>query len=213
MTAVIANIRFRAQASLGCITDGITRTVLVGGATDNRHTPYTGIWICNCVLGATTGVSTTWYIYALSTSSTFAGSCPALIHIHALRVRISRETRRAGTRKSSSAVRACGILTTTSERSVQQIALVDVHTTRRDIAGVVGPSILAHTVGFVLIRLAIGVSSTPHILAWLFASHPWGAAHISRLAFTAVRSRCVQALGMGTTDLCMGATLIDVHTA
>jgi len=95
---------------------------------------------------------------------------------------------------------------------MQHIALIDVHTSRRDIARVVGPSILAHTVGFILIRFAVGMVSTSHILARLLAGHPWRTAHVTRLAFAAIGSGGIQALGMGTTDLHVGAALIDVHT-
>lgn len=212
MTAVITNIRFRTQAALCSITYGVTRAVFVSGAADNGHTPHTRIRIGNGVPGATTGVSTTGYVHTFSSSSTLAGSGSALIHIDAFRVRISRESRWAGTCKSSGTVCTRGILATASERSMHHIALIDVHTARSDIARVVGPSILAHTVGFILIRFAVGMGSTANILARLLARHSWRTTHISRLAFTAVRSGRIQALGMGTTHLGMGATLIDVHT-
>lgn len=96
---------------------------------------------------------------------------------------------------------------------MQHITFIDVHTTRRDIARIVGPTLLTDTVGFILIRLAIGMGTAAYILAWLLTRHPGWTAHIASLTVTAIRARCVQALGMGATGFGMRATLIDVHAA
>lgn len=96
---------------------------------------------------------------------------------------------------------------------MQQITLIDVHTTRRDIARIVGPTLLTDTVCFILIRFAVGMGTTAYILAGLLTRHPGWAAHIASLTVAAIRARRVQALGMGATGFGMRATLIDVHTA
>lgn len=96
---------------------------------------------------------------------------------------------------------------------MQQIALVDVHATCGYIARIVGPTILADTVSFILIWFAVGMRTAAHIFARLLAGHPGRTAYIASLAVTAIRARCVQALGMWSTGLGMCATLIDVHTA
>lgn len=96
---------------------------------------------------------------------------------------------------------------------MQQITLIDVHTSRRDIARIVGPTLLTDTVGFILIRFAVGMGTAAYILAGLLARHPGWTAHIASLTVAAIRARRVQALGMGATGFGMRATLIDVHTA
>lgn len=126
---------------------------------------------------------------------------------------ISREAWGTGTTVASGGVGARGILATTAKGSMQQIAFIDVHTTCRDIAGIVGPTLLADTVGFILIGLAVGVCTTAHILTGLLAGHPGWTAHIAGLAVTAIGARRVQTLRMWSTGLDMCATLINVHTA
>lgn len=96
---------------------------------------------------------------------------------------------------------------------MQQITFIDVHTTRRDIARIVGPTLLTDTVGFILIRFAVGMGTAAYILTGLLTRHPGWTTHIASLTVTAIRARCVQALGMGATGFGMRATLIDVHAA
>lgn len=99
---------------------------------------------------------------------------------------ISREARWTGAAVATWGVGARGILATAAKGSVQQIAFIDVHTTCGHIAGIVGPALLADTVGFVLIGLAVGVGTTAHILAGLLAGHPRGTAHVASLAVAAI---------------------------
>lgn len=212
MTAIVANIRFRAQAALGFVTDGIAGTVLAAGAAHNGHAAHTGIRIGDGVLRAATSIPAAGHVHALGSGSTLAGPRPTLVHVHALGMRIARVAGRAGARVASGGVRASRIQTAASKWSMECIALIDIHASRRDIARVVGPSLLAHAVGFILIGFAVGMVSAPDIFAGLLAGHSRGTAHIAGLAVTAVGSGSVQALRVGTTDVCMGAALIDVHT-
>lgn len=126
---------------------------------------------------------------------------------------ISREPWRTGTAEATRGVGARGILATTAKGSMQQIAFIDVHTTCGDIAGIVGPPLLADAVGFILIRFAVRVGTTAHVLAGLLAGHSRRRSHVASLAVAAIGARSVQALRMRSTGLGMRATLIDVHTA
>lgn len=213
MAAIVSNVRFWAEAALRFVADGIAGTVGTGRAAHDGHTSHTWIWIGDGVLRAAAGVSPTLHIHALGSQSALAGTRSAFVHIDALGVRVSRESRGTGTGVAAGAVGAGGIVATAAEGSVHHVALVDVHTSRRDIARIVGPSLFADAVRLVLIRLAIGVGSTPHILARLLAGHPRRTAHISGLTVTPIGSGSIQALGMGTANVRVGATLIDVHTA
>lgn len=212
MSAIVSNVRFWAEAALGFIADGVSGTIGAGRATHDGYTSHTWIWVGDGALRAAAGVSSTLHIDALSSQSALARTRSAFVHIHTLGVRVSRESRGTGTGVSAGAVRAGGIVATAAEGSVHYIALVDVHTSRGYIARIVGPSLFADTVGLVLIRFAIGVGSTPHILARLLAGHPRWTAHISSLTVTAIGSGSIQALGMGSANVRVGATLIDVHT-
>ena len=133
--------------------------------------------------------------------------CLALIYIHTANLRVAGVARLALTHVAAGKVRAESILSAGSRGST----LIDIDTSSGDVLWVVGPTILADTVGVLLLRLTVGVLTAGNSLARLRARHGGGVSHKGGWAGAGVGAAGILADGVRSTDSRGGATLVNIQ--
>jgi hypothetical protein len=107
---------------------------------------------------------------------------------------------------ASRQVCADGIFSTSARRTT----LIDVYASSSNILRVVGPPIFAHTIGVLLLCLAIGMLATGDTLAGFRAAHCRRAAYKRRWASAGVGAKGVLTDSIRSTNARTGATLVNI---
>ena len=107
---------------------------------------------------------------------------------------------------ASRQVCANGIFSTSSRRTT----FIDIDASSGNILRVVGPPIFAHTIGVLLLCLAIGMLATGDTLAWFRAAHCRRAAHKRGWAGAGVGAKGVLTDSIRSTNPGTGATLVNI---
>jgi hypothetical protein len=108
---------------------------------------------------------------------------------------------------ASRQVCADGIFSTSARRTT----LIDVYASSSNILRVVGPPIFAHTIGVLLLCLAIGMLATGDTLAGFRAAHCRRAAHKRGWAGAGVGAKGVLTDSVRSTNTRTGATLVNIQ--
>lgn len=208
VTAIVAHIRLRAQASLVFVANCVAGTFAVLLAGDYSNATYPGIWIGDRARGTGTFIGTSQVIANGTLSASIRTI--AFVQVHAQTLRIARKARRTLTRITSGSIFANGIVSALSRGSVDRVALVNVHATGSNVARIERPAVLTDTVRFHAVRLTEGVRSALDVFAGRLTLDPWRCANIAGETFTPVRSGRVDALCVRAASIGHVPALVNV---
>lgn len=211
MSTIVSNVRFRTEASFFGVANGVSWAVVIFGTRYNGDTPYTRIGIGYGTLWTGTSVRT----FEILTNGAFSAGIwfRALVNVVALAVSVSGESRRTLAAEATGEIRARGVHSTPSVRSLSGITLVDINATSSNVVRIEGPSFLADTERFLSFGFAVRVFATLDVRTRCLALNPWWRSNESSFAVTAERSGRVDTDRRWSTDVGVHSTFVDIDAA
>jgi len=207
VSALVSDVRIRAEAAVLGVANGISRTVFVRLTGYDGDTAGLRVRIGEGPLGTLAGVRA-WGVTA-------DGPCPTgihagtLIHIKALLKSVSREAWLTVTAEAPGRVGAHRVGSTAAKRTIHLVTFINVNTSSADVQRVESPTVLTDAVSLIAIRLAECMIPTCYFLARFFTDDGGGRADVSSKTGAVVVARRVVTGGVRSAGL--GHTLVYVY--
>jgi hypothetical protein len=196
MSAIFADVGFGTQAFFRGIADGISWTIVIDGASHERHAFGFSVGFRSRSFRAATFMRTR-DIDANGTRSADVRTL-TFINIEASGGRVARKTWRALATEATGCVATNRTLSAATLEALGEVAFVNILTSGGNVCRIVGPSFVAYAKRFFALGLASCVSAAFHIFARSFARGCWGFADETGFAFATMTAGQIGANRVGS---------------